>query len=64
MTEVVLALSSIPSGLQFWSVNPTSIYENSELKTFKNIKLLGEISNNWPNDLLQTNVYKALEFCW
>ena len=33
-------LSSISSGLEFWSVNHTSIYENSELKVFKNIKFL------------------------
>ena len=25
---------------------------------------MGEISNNWPNDLLGTNVYKTLESCW
>ena len=49
-------LSSISRGLDFWSVNHTSIYENSELKVFKNIKFLAEISNNWPNDLLGTNV--------
>ena len=57
-------LSSISSGLEFWSVNYTSIYENSELKVFKNIKFLGELFNNWPNDLLGTNVYKFLESCW
>ena len=33
-------LSSISSGLEFWSVNHTSIYENSELKVFNNIKFL------------------------
>ena len=48
-------LSSISSSLKFWSVNHTSIYENSELKVFGNIKFLGERSNNWPNDLLGTN---------
>ena len=32
-------------------------------KVFKIIKLLGEISNNFPNDLLGTNVYKTLKFC-
>ena len=53
-------LSSISSSLEFWSVNHISIYENSELKVFKNIKILGEISNNWPNDLLGTKVYKTL----
>ena len=29
-------------------------------KALKNIKFLGEISNNWPHGLLQTNVYKTL----
>ena len=57
-------LSSISSGLEFWPVNHTSIYENSESKVFENIKFMGEISNNCPNDLLGTNVYKTLEFCW
>ena len=46
--------------LQFWVVNLTSIYENSESKVFKNIIFLGEISDNWPNDLLGTSVYKTL----
>ena len=39
-----------------------SIYKHFELNVFKNITFLGEISNNWPNDLLGTNVYKTLEF--
>ena len=56
-------LSSIPSGLEFWSVNHTSIYENPELNVFKNINILGEISTYWPNDLLGINEYKALEPC-
>ena len=56
-------LSSISSGLKFWSVNHTSIYEHSELKVSENIKFLGELYNNWPNDLLATNVYKTLEPC-
>ena len=51
-------LSSISGALEFWSVNDTSIYENSELKVFKNIKFFGEISSNWPNDLLGIKVYK------
>ena len=33
-------LSSIFSGLEFCSINDTSIYENSKLKVFKNIKVL------------------------
>ena len=40
-------LSSISSGLECWSVNHASIYEISELKVFKNITFLSEISNNW-----------------
>ena len=56
-------LSSISSCLEFWSVNHTSIYENSELKILKNITFLGKISSNSPNDLLGINVYKTLESC-
>ena len=33
-------------------------------KFLKIWKCLGEISNNWPNDLLGTNKYKILEFYW
>ena len=57
-------LSSISSGLEFLSVNHTTIYKNSELNVLKNIKFLGEISYNWPHDLLGTNVYNTLEFSW
>ena len=39
-------LSSVSSGLEFCSINQTSIYENYELKVFKSIKFFGEISNN------------------
>ena len=45
-------LSSISSSLELWSVNHTSIYENSESRVCKNIEFVGEISNNWPNALL------------
>ena len=38
-------LSSISSGLEFWSVYHTSMYEKSKLEIFKNIKFVGEISN-------------------
>ena len=48
-------LSSISSSLEFWSVNHTSIYENSESNVFKNINVLGKISNNWLNNLMYTN---------
>ena len=57
-------LSAISKGLEFWSVNHTSIYENSESKVFKNIQFLCEISNNWLNDLVGINLYKTIEFCW
>ena len=49
-------LSSISRSLKFWSVNHTTIYKNFESKVFKNIKFLGETSNNWPDYLLETNV--------
>ena len=52
-------LYSVSSGLEYWSVNNTLIYENFELNVFKNIKFLDKISNNWLNDLLGTNVCKA-----
>ena len=57
-------LSSISSGLEFRSVYQNSIYKNSELKVFENIKLLGKISNNWPNGWLRANVCKTLESRW
>ena len=56
-------LSSISSGSEFPSVNHTSVYENSKSEVFKIINYLGEISNNWPTDLLGTNVYNTLECC-
>lgn len=37
MTIVIFILSSIFSALVLWSVKHSSIYENSELKDFKNI---------------------------
>ena len=30
---------------------------------FLNINILGEMSDNWPNDLLANNVYKTLKPC-
>ena len=38
------------------------MYENSKLEIFKNIKFVDERTNNWPNDLLETNVYNTLEY--
>ena len=57
-------LSSTFRDLEFWSVNHNSIYENFELNVSKNIKLLGEIFGNWPNELSGINVCKTLESCW
>ena len=39
-------LPSIYRGLELSSVNHAPIYENSELKVFKNIKFSSEIYNN------------------
>ena len=60
----MLILSFISNGLEFWSVNHTWIDENSKSKAFNNVKFSVEISNNWLNDILATNVYKNLESCW
>ena len=61
---MIFILSSISRRLEFWSVNDSPISENSESNVFKNIRFSGEISNNWPKDLLEINGYKYLEFCW
>ena len=57
-------LSSVFSGLELWSVNHSSIYENSELNVLKNIKFLEEISSKWPNNLLGIYVCTSYESCW
>ena len=56
-------ISSVSNVLEFWSVNHTSVYENSELNVFNNIKFLGEILSNWPNNLLGINIFKTLTSC-
>ena len=48
----MFVLSSISSNLELWSLNHTSIYDNSESNVNKNIIFLGEKSNNWSNTLL------------
>ena len=60
----MFVLSSVLRGLEFWSVNHTSVYESSESNSFKNIKFLREIYSDWPNNLLGINVYKSPESCW
>ena len=58
-------LSSISSDLEFWSVKHTfNIWKFSSNRFWKRNYFFGEISSNWQNDLLGTNVYKTLEFCW
>ena len=57
---MIFILSFISRGLKFWSVNHTSIKENSESNVAENIKFLGEISNNWLRDLLGANVEKTI----
>ena len=54
-------LACVSSRLEFWSVNETSIYENSELRFLKNIKFLCEVSNNSAKDLLGKSEYKTLK---
>ena len=67
MTKVMFILTFVSSGLEFYSVNHTSVNENSELRIFKNIELL-EISNIWPNGLFETNFRRLLNHvdnrCW
>ena len=63
ITIVRFILSSISNGLLFWSVNHISISLYSELKVFKNIRLVGEISNKLPKGLFGTKVYNTLESC-
>ena len=43
---LIMFLSRIFTSLEFWSVNYTSIFENSELKISENIKCLVERWNN------------------
>ena len=60
----MFSLYFISRGLELWSINHNSIYENIELKAFKNINFLGEISNIWPKHLLEANFYKNFESWW
>ena len=53
-------ISGISRGLEFWSVNHTSIYKNSKLKVLKIQNILLKHLINWPNDSLGTNLHKLL----
>ena len=45
ITKVMFISLSISIGLEFWSVNYISIYENSEFNTFKDVQVLDETSS-------------------
>ena len=55
-------LSSVSRGLELRFVNDASIDENSQSNVFKNVKFLGEISNNGPNDFLVSN--RCIQHSW
>ena len=61
---MIFILSSICRRLEFWSVNHTSVYENSEPNVFPKYKIFRWNTNNCPNNLLRTNAYKTVELCW
>ena len=46
----------------FILTSTSSLYENSELNIFKNVEFLGEISNNWLNDLYEKIYTRLLNF--
>ena len=52
---------SICNGWLFWFVNHTSMAWTYQLNVFKKLKVVGEISSDYPNDLFETFVYKTLE---
>ena len=56
---MIFILSSISTCLEFWSVNHTSMNENSELNVFKNINFLRKKSSNMRNNFLEINVYNS-----
>ena len=58
MTKAIL--SSISSGILFWSVNYTSVYKNFELNIFENINFVIEISNNWHQIICLEQMYTNL----
>ena len=61
---MTFTLPSISSSLEFWSVNHTSIYENSELVVLKNVTFFGEISSDWTNYLLfYTRHFNLINIC-
>ena len=45
MAKFKFIMSPMNSGLEFWSVNPTKMYENPESYVFRNMKFVGEVAN-------------------
>ena len=62
--SVIFTLSSISSGLLFWSVNHNWIDCNPALVVFSIVNKWGKIEINWPNCLLGTKVNNSLDACW
>ena len=62
MTKVMFILSSVSNGLDFWSVNHTSTYENSKLKVFKNIKIYEILSEGLTSSLWVSHALLFSEF--
>ena len=62
MTKVMFILSSVSNGLDFWSVNHTSRYENSKLKVFKNIKIYEILSEGLTTNLWVSHALLFSEF--
>ena len=62
--NVIFTLSSISSGLLFWSVNHTWMDWNSKLVVFSIFNEWGKIVINWLNCLLRTKVNNTLDVYW
>ena len=60
MIKVKFIMFAIFIGWEFWFLNYTLMNKNYELNICKTIKLVGEISNNYPNSLFGMNESKAL----
>ena len=59
-----MTLSSVSSALLIWSVNQTSIKENSVLTVFIIVKECGETFTYCPNRLFGTKLNETFNVCW
>ena len=62
--SVILTLSSISKGTIFWSVNQTSVDENSVFVVFSIINECGAILSNCPNCLFGKKVNNTFDDYW